>query len=72
MPKLEEILRNLYINGSYQCSTYNIPLTRIRYRLFGFTYSIFVYVGTVSVGIHVDLGVSFDALVTILPVEVQD
>ena len=54
---------NLNIDGSNQCRTYSTPLTRSRYRLFGFTYSIFVYVGTVSVGIHVDIGVSvsFDA-----------
>ena len=54
---------NLNIDGSNQCRTYNTPLTRSRYRLFGFTYSIFVYVGTVSAGIHVDIGVSvsFDA-----------
>ena len=46
-----------------QCSTYNTPLTRSRYRLFSFTFSIFVYVGTVRVGVHVDLGmsVSFNA-----------
>ena len=55
--------RNLNIDGSYRCSTYNTPLTRNRFHLFSFTYSIFVYVGTVSVGIKVDLGVSvnFDA-----------
>ena len=55
--------RNLAIDGSYRCRTYNTPLSRSRYRLFSFTYSIFVYVGTVSVGVHVDLGVSvnFDA-----------
>jgi hypothetical protein len=57
--------RNLNIDGSTQCRSYNTPLTRSRYRLFEFTYSIFVYVGTVSVGIHADLGVSvsFDAQV---------
>ena len=55
--------RNFSINGSYQCSNYSTPLTRSRYRLFSFTYSIFVYVGTVRVGVHVDLGmsVSFNA-----------
>ena len=50
--------RNLNIDGSNQCRLYNTPLSRSRYRLFGFTYSIFVYVGTVSVGIHADLGVT--------------
>ena len=55
--------RNLYIYGPHRCSTYNTPLTRSRYRLFGFTYYIFIYVGTVGVGVHVDLGmsVSFNA-----------
>ena len=54
---------NLNIDGTYQCSSYSTPLTRNRYRLFQFTYSIFVYAGFVSVGVHVDLGVtvSFDA-----------
>jgi hypothetical protein len=57
--------QNLYINGSNECSSYNTTLTRSRYRLFEFTYSIFVYVGFVDVGIHADLGVgvSFDAQV---------
>ena len=55
--------RNLYVNGANQCSTYNTHLSRSRYRLFSFTYSIFVYIGSVGVTIHVDLGmsVSFDA-----------
>ena len=55
--------RNLFISRPYQCSTYSTPLTRNRYRLFSFSYSIFVYVGTVSVGVHVDFGasVSFNA-----------
>ena len=50
--------RNLNIDGSNQCRSYSTPLTRNRYRLFQFTYSIFVYVGTVSVDIRVDLGVT--------------
>ena len=49
---------NLNINGTHQCSTYNTPLTRNRYRLFSFTYSIFIYVGTVDFSVHIDLGVS--------------
>ena len=55
--------RGLYIDGSYRCRTYNTPLIRSRFRLLSFTYSIFVYVGTVGVGVHIDLGVSvnFDA-----------
>ena len=55
--------QNLTIDGSNQCRSYNAPLSRSRYRLFEFTFHIFVYIGTVSVGIHVDLGVnvSFDA-----------
>ena len=52
--------RNLNIDGTYQCSTYNTPLTRSRYRLFSFSYSIFVYVGTVGVDIFVDLGMSLN------------
>ena len=50
--------RNLNIDGSNQCRSYSTTLSRSRYRLFGFTYRIFVYVGTVSVGIHADLGVT--------------
>lgn len=49
--------RNMYINGARSCDTYTRPLTQGRYRLFGFTYSIFIYVGTVDFGVHVDLGV---------------
>ena len=55
--------KNLNIDGSHQCRQYSTPLSRSCYCLFGFTYSIFVYVGTVSVGVHIDLGasVSFNA-----------
>ena len=48
-----------------QCLSYSTPLSRSQYRLFGFTYSIFVYVGTVDVSIHLYLGfrVDFDCQV---------
>ena len=51
------------VDGSNRCRTYNTPLTRSRYRLFRFTYSIFVYVGTVdfSVNVYLAMGVNFDA-----------
>ena len=53
------------VNGSNStyCCTYSTSLTRNRYPLIGFTYSIFIYVGTVDIDIHLYLGmeVKFDA-----------
>ena len=51
------------VNGSVRCRTYNTPLTKSRYRFFSFTFSIFIYVGTVDVSVNLYLGmrVNFDA-----------
>ena len=51
------------VNGSVRCRTYNTPLTKSRYRFFSFTFSIFVYVGTVDIGVnlYLEMRVNFDA-----------
>ena len=57
------VSRDLNSLDASSCVSYTTPLTRSRYRLFSFTHSIFVYVGTIDVGIGAYLGLSinFDA-----------
>ena len=52
--------KNMVRSGNSACARHSTPLTRNRYRLWGFTYSIFVYVGTVDFGVNLYLGLSVD------------
>lgn len=63
-----EINGNTLVNNDHtvdrsRCYTYNTPLSRSRSRFYRFTYSIFVYVGTVdlSVSLYLGMSINFDA-----------